>query len=100
MLERPQLGVIMDPIDTIHPEKDTTLALLAEANRRGFALYTMGLNALFLQYGIAWGNCSALQLDFDKNPWYSLSAPVSRPLDQFDILLMRKDPPVNLEYLY
>ncbi|HXH54489.1 MAG TPA: glutathione synthase [Gammaproteobacteria bacterium] len=100
MLERPQLGVIMDPLETIHPEKDTTLALLAEADRRGFALYYMELNALFLQYGIAWGNCRALQLHFDKSPWYSLEAPVSRPLDQFDILLMRKDPPVNLQYLY
>lgn len=47
MLERPQLGVIMDPLDTIHPEKDTTLALLAEADRRGFALYYMELGALF-----------------------------------------------------
>ncbi|MBP9764219.1 MAG: glutathione synthase [Gammaproteobacteria bacterium] len=100
MLERPQLGVIMDPLDTIHPEKDTTLALLAEADRRGFALYYMELGALFLQYGIAWGNCRALHLHFDQNPWYSLEAPVSRPLDQFDVLLMRKDPPVNLQYLY
>jgi glutathione synthase len=100
MLERPQLGVIMDPIDTIHPEKDTTLALLVEADRRGFALYYMTLDSLFLQYGIAWGNCCALQLHNGKDPGYSLSAPVSRPLDQFDILLMRKDPPVNLAYLY
>ena len=100
MLERPQMGVIMDPLDTIHPEKDTTLALLAEADRRGFALYYMELDALFLQYGIAWGNCRALELHLDKNPWYSLQAPVSRPLDQFDVLLMRKDPPVNLQYLY
>lgn len=100
MLDRLQMGVIMDPLDTIHPEKDTTLALLAEADRRGFALYYMALDALFLQYGIAWGNCCALQLHLDKNPWYSLEAPVSRPLDQFDVLLMRKDPPVNLQYLY
>ncbi len=100
MLEKPQLGVIMDPLDTIHPEKDTTLALLTEASRRGFALYYIELNALFLQYGIAWGNCRALELHFDKNPWYSLAAPVSTPLDQFDVLLMRKDPPVNLQYFY
>lgn len=100
MLERLQLGVIMDPIDTLHVEKDTTLALLKEADRRGLALCYMTLDSLFLQYGIAWGNCRALQLHFDKNPWYSLSAPVKRPLDQFDVLLMRKDPPVNLAYLY
>jgi glutathione synthase len=100
MQEKLQLGVIMDPIGTIHPEKDTTLALLQEADRHGFALYYMTLDSLFLQYGIAWGNCSLLQLHDDKNHWYTLSAPVKRPLDQFDILLMRKDPPVNLEYIY
>ena len=100
MLEKLQMGVIMDPLDLIHPEKDTTLAILREAERRGFALYYMAIDALFLQYGIAWGNCRALTLQIDENPWYTLEAPISRPLDQFDILLMRKDPPVNLQYLY
>lgn len=100
MLERPRLGVIMDPIDTIHPEKDTTLALLQAASRRGIDLYYMTLDSLFLQYGIAWGHCSALTLHEDKNNRYTLSSLVKTPLDQFDIILMRKDPPVNLAYLY
>jgi len=100
MLERPTLGVIMDPIDTIHPEKDSTLALLIEAQKRDFALYYMELPDLFLQYGLAWSYCRSLDVSTDPKNWYSLSKPAALPLDQFDVLLMRKDPPVNMEYIY
>lgn len=100
MLERPTLGVIMDPIATIHPKKDSTLALLLEAQDRGFELLYMEVPHLFLQYGLAWGLCQPLQVFNDKARWYSLGERTARPLDQFDVLLMRKDPPVNLEYIY
>ena len=90
----------MDPIQAIHPEKDTTLALLLEAQRRGFELYYMEIQQLFLQYGNAWGNCCELQVYNDIERWYSLSTPIARPLDQFDVVLMRKDPPFTMEYLY
>jgi glutathione synthase len=100
MSEQPTLGVIIDPLHTLHPEKDTTLALLEEAQKRGFSLYFMELSDLSLQYGIAWGNCSALQLTKNQKSWYSLGTPSALPLDQFDVLLMRKDPPVNMEYIY
>lgn len=100
MLEQPILGVVMDPIDSIHPEKDTTLALLREAQRRGFLIQYMELRDLFLQYGIAWAKSATLELQEDPVHWYTLSEPIARPLDQFDIILMRKDPPVNLEYFY
>jgi len=100
VLEQPTLGVIMDPIESIHPEKDTTLALLREASRRGFELQYMELSDLFLQYGIAWGKSALLTLWDDPDAGYTLSEPIARPLDQFDIILMRKDPPVNMEYLY
>ncbi len=100
MSERPTLGVIMDPIHSLHPEKDTTLALLAEAKNRGFDLYYMELSHLYLKYGNAWGHCYSLELYPNALPSYVLSKPTARPLDQFDVLLMRKDPPVNMEYIY
>jgi glutathione synthase len=100
MLERPILGVIMDPISSICPKKDTTLALLIQAQQRGFELYYLELNNLFLQYGIAWGYCRSLQVFNNEEQWYSLGDPSPRPLDQFDILLMRKDPPVDMQYIY
>lgn len=100
MSERITLGVIMDPIQTIRPEKDTTLALLLEAEKRGLDLYYMEVPQLFLQYGIAWGIARRLQVSNDPNHWFSLGEKSALPLDQFDILLMRKDPPVTMEYIY
>ncbi len=100
MFERKTLGVIMDPIRSIHPEKDPTLALLVAAKRLDFDLYYMELPHLFLEYGIPWGYCAPLQVYDGKEPWYSLGKPAKKPLSQFDVLLMRKDSPVNLEYLY
>jgi glutathione synthase len=100
MLEQPILGVVMDPIDSIHPEKDTTVAILKEARRRGFTIQYMELQDLFLQYGIAWANSASLELHEDPLNWYSLSKAIAQPLDQCDIILMRKDPPVDLEYVY
>jgi glutathione synthase len=90
----------MDPISTINPKKDTTLALLIQAQKLGFELYYMELKDLFLQYGIAWGTSRPLEVFNDLNQWYQLEEAVARPLDQFDILLMRKDPPVDMQYIY
>jgi len=100
MQERPKLGVIMDPISKINPKKDTTLSLLMAAGVRGFDLYYLELKDLFLQYGIPWGHCRPLQVFNDLKQWYNLGETNPLPLDQFDILLMRKDPPVNMQYIY
>lgn len=100
MSERPTLGVIMDPIHKINPHKDTTLALLLEAKARGFELYYLEIADLYLQYGIAWGNARKLDVYPDFNAWFALAPEKTLPLDQFDVLLMRKDPPVDLTYIY
>lgn len=100
MLEQPILGVVMDPIEKIHPEKDTTLALLLAAKKRGFKLHYFELSDLFLQYGNAWGLSRTIDLNPSQEPYYHLSEPILGPLDQFDVLLMRKDPPVDMQYLY
>lgn len=100
MQDRPILGVVMDPLHSIHPEKDTTLALLFEAQARGFELQYLELPHLFLRYGHAWGYSCSLTLHPNTLPFFTLGTASSRPLDDFDVLLMRKDPPVTAEYLY
>lgn len=100
MRKHPTLGVIMDPMATINPKKDTTLALLIEAQKRGFDLYYLELKDLYLQNGIAWGNHRPLQVFSDPLHWYKMGEPHQQPLDQFDVLLMRKDPPVDMQYIY
>ncbi len=100
MQDRPVLGVVMDPLTAIHPEKDTSLALLIKAQERGFEIHYLALTDLFLRYGHAWGYSQALTINWQSSPFFTLEAAIARPLDDFDVLLMRKDPPVNNEYLY
>lgn len=100
MQDRVKLGVVMDPIQHIHPEKDTSLALLLEAQERDFELFYLEPKDLSLHYGIAWGNTRPLTVHDDLNDWYSLDSPIAQPLDQLNVILMRVDPPISLNYFY
>lgn len=94
------LGVVMDPIGAIKPAKDTTLALLLEAQRRGMALRYFEIADLDIQGGTAMGVGRALTVRDDAQQWHTLGEPTMAPLADCDVLLMRVDPPVNAAYLY
>ena len=94
------LGVVMDPIGSIKPYKDTTLALLLEAQRRGFALQYFELGDLYLRDGVAQGRGRALTVRDDKKDWFTLGEARVLPLHECELILMRKDPPFNTEYVY
>jgi len=93
-------GVLMDPIENIHPEKDTTLAMLLSAQERGWKNYVILPENIWLQDGIAWGRMQRVQVFDDVNRWFELSDMEEQPLVDLDVLLMRKDPPVNMDYIY
>ncbi|PWG61988.1 glutathione synthase [Sediminicurvatus halobius] len=95
-----RLGVVMDPISGITPYKDTTLAMLLEAQRRGWQLNHLELSDLSLRNGRPWGRSAALEVRDDNADWYTLGAQREHPLAELDVVLMRKDPPVDSEYLY
>lgn len=95
-----QLGVVMDPIASIKPPKDTTLAMLLEAQRRGYALHYFEIADLSIRDGRAMGRGRRLQVRDDPRDWYTLEAPAEAPLAELDTLLMRKDPPVDEAFLY
>lgn len=95
-----KLGVVMDPIGSIKPNKDTTLAMLLEAERRGWAIRYMELGDLSLRDGQAWGNSAELHVRDDHHRWHELGKRHRHPLVELDVILMRKDPPVDNEYLY
>src|SRR5690625_691106 len=95
-----RLGVIMDPIATITPYKDTTLAMLLEAQRRGWELHYMEMSSLEVIAGRAYGRTQVLTVADDNHSWYELGASHHLPLDELDVVLMRKDPPFDSEYLY
>lgn len=95
-----KLGVVMDPISEITVKKDSTLAMLLAAQARGWALEYMELNDLFLRDGICHGRMRALAVRDDPQHWFDLGEPETRPLSQLDVVLMRKDPPFDMEYIY
>jgi glutathione synthase len=95
-----RLGVVMDPIGSIHYKKDSTLALLLAAQQRGWELWYMEQADLFLRDGECHARMARLVVRADPHDWFTLQAPVTVPLHTLDVVLMRKDPPVDLEYLY
>lgn len=95
-----QVGVVMDPITTIKIHKDSTFAMLLEAQRRGYALYYMELADLALENGHTQASMRPLQVRDDKAGWFELGEAANRPLAELDWVLMRKDPPFNMEYVY
>lgn len=95
-----QLGVIMDPIETINFSKDSTLALLFEATRRGWFIYYMQQKDLLLRDGKVMAQTQSLHLSEKKEPWFQLGEKETLPLTAFDFVLMRKDPPVDSNYIY
>ncbi len=94
------LGVVMDPIDTIKIQKDSTFAMLLEAQRRGWALYYMQQGDLALREGRCVATTRPLAVKDDPNDWFTLGEPIERPLHDIDVVLMRKDPPFDMEYVH
>ncbi|MBS0601730.1 MAG: glutathione synthase [Proteobacteria bacterium] len=95
-----RLGVVMDPIATITIKKDTTFAILLAAQARGWSIRYFEQSDLYLRDGRAFGRARALTVRDDRQDWYSLGEPQDEPLAGLDVLLMRKDPPFDLEYIY
>jgi len=95
-----KLGVIMDPIDGIKIHKDSTFAMLLAAQARGWQLYYMEQSDLSLRDGEPAARMASLQVVDDPQGWYRLEDPVEQPLAGLDVILMRKDPPFDMEYIY
>ena len=93
-----RLAILMDPIGTINIKKDSSFAMLLAAQARGWDLLYLEQGDLFLRDSRARARLRPLQLRDDPRDWYRLQAPRTLALDELDILLMRKDPPVDLEY--
>jgi len=94
------VAVLMDPIGAIHVEKDSTLALLLEAQRRGHDLLYMTQGDLALRDAVPYARLATLRVRDDPDNWFSLDLPHWRDLREIDIVLARKDPPFDAQFLY
>jgi glutathione synthase len=94
------VGVVMDPIGDITPKKDSTLAMLLEAERRGAEIHYMLQGDLKLASGEARARSRRLHVRDDPEDWFRTSAEQDIALGDLDVILMRKDPPFDIEYIY
>lgn len=90
----------MDPIGSIHYKKDTTLAMLVAARQRGYALYYLEPGDLYLDGAEARAVTRELTVQFDPEHWYELGEPQDMSLSELDVILMRKDPPFDMDYIF
>ncbi len=95
-----KLGMVMDSIGHINIKKDTSFAMLLEAQARGWELHYMELNDLFLRNGMAFARTRTVEVDRNPQQWHEFISEQEIPLDQLDVILMRKDPPFDQEYIY
>lgn len=94
-----KLCIILDPLETIKPYKDSTYAMMAEATRRGYELHMMMQEGLMWKGGRILGGATPITLTGDEADWYRLSTSREAALTEFDAVLMRKDPPFDMEYV-
>lgn len=95
-----RLGVVMDPIGSIHYKKDSTLAMMWEAEARGYEIYYMEMRDLFLQDGVPYAEMQRIEVAKNPDNWYQSLSQTRMPLSHLNVILMRKDPPFNEEYIY
>lgn len=95
-----QLGIVMDPLESIHVKKDSSLAMLQEAQARGWDVSYIDQADLFVENGICMAAMKPLSIDLSRDPWFVVQAPVIKPLSTLNVVLMRKDPPFDMEYIY
>lgn len=95
-----KLGVVMDPIESINVKKDTTLAMLLAAQERGWVLHYMLQSDLYLDQGRAFAVVQTLSVKDDPADWYSFGSKTTLALADLDVVLMRKDPPFDMDFVY
>ena len=95
-----KLGVVMDPIADINVKKDTTLAMLLAAQRRGWELCYMEQSDLSLDQGLARATVRRLSVEDNPESWFEVGSPQDIALSDLDVVLMRKDPPFDMDFIY
>ena len=95
-----KLAIILDPLESLKTYKDSTYAVMREAHARGHALFVLEQHELILAEGRVKAYARKLEPVSDELNWYTLEAPAWHEPADFDAVLMRKDPPFDMEYIY
>jgi glutathione synthase len=95
-----RVGIVMDPIESITPYKDSSLAMLLEAERREAEIHYFRQSDLKIISGTALGRSQRLNVEDDRTSWWRFGDEQEIELGDLDVILMRKDPPFDMEYIY
>ena len=95
-----RVGIVMDPIAGISYKKDSSLAMLLAAQDRGWTLFYMEQQDLYLNEGKARARMKPLKVFANPQKWFELDAETDTALSDLDVILMRKDPPFDMEFVY
>jgi glutathione synthase len=95
-----RVGIIMDPIESITPYKDSSLAMLLEAERREAEIHYFNQSDLKIVSGLALGRSRRLNVEDNRSRWWQFGEEQEIALGDLDVILMRKDPPFDMEYIY
>ena len=90
----------MDPIGDINITKDSSFAMMLAAQKKGWSLYYMELADLYIDQGTAKASSSKVSVERNDDKWFELSGKKDMPLSELDAIIMRKDPPVDAEFIY
>ncbi|MFT5756700.1 MAG: glutathione synthase [Alteromonadaceae bacterium] len=95
-----KLGIVMDPISQVNVKKDSSMAMMFEAQKRGYEIYYMEMKDLYLIEGQCRASAQRINVFDDPQHWYELSAVKDIDVSELDAVLMRKDPPFDTEFIY
>ena len=94
------LAVLMDDISSIKPIKDSSFAMMLEAQKRGWEIFTFDTPDMFYKDGIVFANARKTLVRDSEQDWYECEDIKALPLNNIDIVFMRKDPPFDMDYIY
>jgi len=95
-----KIGFVMDPIEGVNPKKDSTLAMMIAAQKKGWSIFYIKQQDLFVANGKAMAIAQAIQVNKQQTPFYKLADEMTITLSDLDVIMMRKDPPFDSEYIY
>lgn len=95
-----KIGILMDPLDRIKPLKDSTVAISLEAGRRGWPVYTFTQEEVWLENGKVYAAAKRIEANDSLDAWYTLMEDTVIDLASMDVVLMRRDPPFDMNYIY
>ena len=94
-----KIGILMDPIEGINIKKDSTFAMMLEAKARNYQIYYMTQNDIFINNHLPYANTKILNVFDNPDNWYEFLTTQTTALSDLDVILMRKDPPFDMEYI-